>query len=127
MKELRRLKIFNLRTKVVCKGDSGRGEIAGKGVIVGLYLNGDDTIKYQVKLEGQHNIISYIESSLKPIKIKVLHAYLDQTDEVHWATKQYSDKELKEFGFTNAPEYNKEIELDQLDFFGILWYNGLLF
>ena len=87
---------------------------AGKGIVVGIFLlNGNvgADVYLQVRLDN-NAIYNYDPKAVTLLRTQTLHAYTDQTNEVHWATKQYSDKELVEFGYKKASEYNKTIDLE---------------
>ena len=96
------------------KVKSNGGAPAGKGVIYNMgFLNGgiSGAITYIVKLSTGGSY-TYTEAHITELRTQTLYAFMDSTEEVHWATKNYSKKELAEFGFTPVKEFNKTIDLE---------------
>ncbi len=88
--------------------------VNGTGVIVGIQFQNlvpNGNMIYQVR-ESSGTVYSYLPTSLDKLKTQTLYAYTDATEEVHWATKKYSDKEMTEFGFTRSTSYDKTIDLE---------------
>jgi len=56
--------------------------------------------------------VAALENDISLVKTQTLLAYKDSTDEVHWSTRKYNKDELKNFGFTEAKEFNKTIDLE---------------
>jgi hypothetical protein len=105
---------FTLGQQVKIKANANRGTPVGKGVI---YLaqfsnNVSGAISYAVRFGTTNQCYTVAETDISELKTQTLYAYMDATEEVHWATKNYSKKELTQFGFTQAVEFNKIIELD---------------
>lgn len=110
---------FKLGDKVNCKSNTNFGSQATKGafIVASAYQNPavgptgvSGNIYYTVRV-GANNY-NYNEKDLAITKTQTLHAYTDSTEEVHWSTKKYTDKELTSFGYTVATQFNKTIELE---------------
>jgi hypothetical protein len=101
-------------SSVNCNSNFGRVP-ASNGVIVCVQFLGSDEnsgeIQYSVKTKPGHTWC-YPESALTELKVQTLFAYKDATDEVHWSTRKYDAKERANFGFQEAFDFNKTIDLE---------------
>lgn len=98
---------------VNCPG-IGQG-VDGTGVIVGVQFIGQvpsGKVFYQVREKASNYVYNYGAAALGKLKTQKLFAYTDSTQEVHWATKNYTSTELTQFGFTRAEAYDKTIDLE---------------
>lgn len=105
---------FELGQKVKVKVGK-LGGVAGKGIIqLLMYQNNviGGTKQIQVRIDGGNNAFNYTEEDVLELKTQTLHAYKDATDEVHWSTRKYDGKERTNFGFVEAFEFNKTIDLE---------------
>jgi predicted Zn-dependent peptidase len=103
---------FILGQKVRTKASGGAP--ATKGIIYNMgFLNGGTSgaINFSVKTESGA-AYNYSEGNIIELRTQTLYAFMDPTEEVHWATKNYTKKELTEFGFTPVKEFNKTIDLE---------------
>ncbi len=106
---------LKLGDKVKCKAaQSPWNGVAGKGTIALMaFQNGGTSgpIYYQVKMENGQNY-NHLEATLSVPKTQTLYAFQDCDEEVHWSTKNYSEKEQEEAGYEPRPEFNKVIDLE---------------
>ena len=85
------------------------------GHICNVYLSNQTDIKSELVfnvVDSSGRYYAYTEDCLSLRKVQILHAYKDATDEVHWSTRKYDSKERANFGFQEAFEFNKSIELE---------------
>jgi hypothetical protein len=104
---------FKLGDKVNAKKNTRYNSPDHKGIIVTIaYANGVGGEIY-CTVRGANNLnYSYQEKDLSLCKTQKLYAYLDSTEEVHWATKNYTSKELTQFGLTRCDKFDKVIDLE---------------
>lgn len=106
---------YELGDSVKVTTNKGGVPVGHRGVITMIaYSSGlpGSAVYYQIR--GGMSGMAYTVYAGEFVKLKkqTLYAYTDGTEEVHWATKKYSDKEMKEFGFTRATSFDKTMDLE---------------